>query len=154
MAKKWYIVHVYSGFENKVKASLEEKIATSSNPDKFDDVKTIWSFAKDVAVSPIRASTHPSLSRRCMRVLRFPDRRCSSRARRSTRSASWALPSSFAACPSSISAWHSAPISSARSASRAQLSEGRHIGRRSLRAVWSGQAPEGGGHNDSECGSR
>ena len=38
MAKKWYIVHVYSGFENKVKASLEEKIATSPNPDKFDEV--------------------------------------------------------------------------------------------------------------------
>ena len=38
MAKKWYIVHVYSGFENKVKASLEEKIASSPNPDKFDEV--------------------------------------------------------------------------------------------------------------------
>ena len=36
MAKKWYIVHVYSGFENKVKASLDEKIASSPNPDKFD----------------------------------------------------------------------------------------------------------------------
>ena len=38
VAKKWYIVHVYSGFENKVKASLEEKIASSPNPDKFDEV--------------------------------------------------------------------------------------------------------------------
>ncbi|MFC1881207.1 transcription termination/antitermination NusG family protein, partial [Thermodesulfobacteriota bacterium] len=26
MALKWYIVHVYSGFENKVKAALEERI--------------------------------------------------------------------------------------------------------------------------------
>ena len=38
MSKKWYIVHVYSGFENKVKASLEEKIASSPNPDKFEEV--------------------------------------------------------------------------------------------------------------------
>ncbi len=38
MAKRWYIVHVYSGFENKVKASLEERIATSGYPEKFDEV--------------------------------------------------------------------------------------------------------------------
>ena len=38
MALKWYIVHVYSGFENKVKAALEERIATSSYPDKFGEV--------------------------------------------------------------------------------------------------------------------
>jgi transcriptional antiterminator NusG len=38
LALKWYIVHVYSGFENKVKASLEERIAASPNPDKFGQV--------------------------------------------------------------------------------------------------------------------
>lgn len=38
MALKWYIVHVYSGFENKVKASLEERIAASSRPEKFGEV--------------------------------------------------------------------------------------------------------------------
>ena len=38
MALKWYIVHVYSGFENKVKAALEERIATSSHPEKFGEV--------------------------------------------------------------------------------------------------------------------
>lgn len=38
MAKRWYIVHVYSGFENKVKASLEERIATSGQPEKFGEV--------------------------------------------------------------------------------------------------------------------
>ena len=38
MALKWYIVHVYSGFENKVKAALEERIATSSAPEKFGEV--------------------------------------------------------------------------------------------------------------------
>ena len=38
MALKWYIVHVYSGFENKVKASLEERIAASAHPEKFGEV--------------------------------------------------------------------------------------------------------------------
>jgi transcriptional antiterminator NusG len=38
LALKWYIIHVYSGFENKVKASLEERIATSQQADKFGEV--------------------------------------------------------------------------------------------------------------------
>ena len=38
MALKWYIIHVYSGFENKVKAALEERIASSSHADKFGEV--------------------------------------------------------------------------------------------------------------------
>ena len=36
--KNWYIVHVYSGFENKVKNALDEKIAASSCADKFEKV--------------------------------------------------------------------------------------------------------------------
>jgi transcriptional antiterminator NusG len=38
VAFKWYIVHVYSGFEHKVKAALEERIATSGHADKFEEV--------------------------------------------------------------------------------------------------------------------
>ena len=38
MALKWYIIHVYSGFENKVKLALEERIAAAPNPDKFGEV--------------------------------------------------------------------------------------------------------------------
>lgn len=38
MALKWYVVHVYSGFENKVKAALEERIAAFPNPEKFGDI--------------------------------------------------------------------------------------------------------------------
>ena len=38
MAFKWYIVHVYSGFENKVKLALEERIASSAHPKKFGEV--------------------------------------------------------------------------------------------------------------------
>jgi len=38
MALKWYIVHVYSGYESKVKAALEERIAGSPHPEKFGEV--------------------------------------------------------------------------------------------------------------------
>ncbi len=38
MALKWYIVHVYSGFESKVKMVLEERIASSPHSDKFGEV--------------------------------------------------------------------------------------------------------------------
>ena len=38
MALKWYIVHVYSGFENKVKIALEERIAAFPHPEKFGEV--------------------------------------------------------------------------------------------------------------------
>lgn len=36
--KKWYILHVYSGFEKKVKTMLEEKIRLSSIADKFGEI--------------------------------------------------------------------------------------------------------------------
>lgn len=38
MALKWYIVHVYSGFESKVKSALEEKMASSPYPEKLGKV--------------------------------------------------------------------------------------------------------------------
>lgn len=38
MALRWYVVHVYSGFENKVKATLEEKISAFPNPEKFGGI--------------------------------------------------------------------------------------------------------------------
>ncbi len=38
MSLKWYIVHVYSGFESKVKAALEERIASSPHSEKFGEV--------------------------------------------------------------------------------------------------------------------
>jgi transcriptional antiterminator NusG len=38
VSQKWYIVHVYSGFENKVKSALEERIASSPHPEKFGEV--------------------------------------------------------------------------------------------------------------------
>jgi transcriptional antiterminator NusG len=38
LALKWYIIHVYSGFENKVKSALEERIASFPQPEKFGEV--------------------------------------------------------------------------------------------------------------------
>ncbi|HEC00015.1 MAG TPA: transcription termination/antitermination protein NusG [Thiotrichales bacterium] len=38
MAKRWYVVHAYSGFENRVKRSLEERIARSGLQDKFGEI--------------------------------------------------------------------------------------------------------------------
>src|SRR5262249_37800768 len=38
MAKKWYVVHTYSGHENKAKLALQERIRTSGIADKFGDI--------------------------------------------------------------------------------------------------------------------
>ncbi|MDH5407300.1 MAG: transcription termination/antitermination protein NusG [Gammaproteobacteria bacterium] len=38
MALRWYVVHAYSGFEQHVKRSLEERIKLAGAEDKFGDV--------------------------------------------------------------------------------------------------------------------
>jgi transcription termination/antitermination protein NusG len=38
MAKKWYVVHTYSGFENKVKKSLEERVRQQGLQERFGEV--------------------------------------------------------------------------------------------------------------------
>jgi transcriptional antiterminator NusG len=38
MAKHWYVVHAYSGFENKVKLSLEERIERSGLDESFGEI--------------------------------------------------------------------------------------------------------------------
>jgi transcription termination/antitermination protein NusG len=38
MAKKWYVVHTYSGFENKVKKSLEERVRQQELQDRFGEI--------------------------------------------------------------------------------------------------------------------
>lgn len=38
MAKRWYVVHAYSGFEHQVKRSLEERIARAGVEEKFGDI--------------------------------------------------------------------------------------------------------------------
>ena len=38
MAKRWYVVHAYSGFEKQVQRSLEERIKRAGMEDMFGDV--------------------------------------------------------------------------------------------------------------------
>ncbi len=38
MAKSWYIVHTHTGFENKVKATLEERIKIAGQEESFGDI--------------------------------------------------------------------------------------------------------------------
>ena len=38
MAQKWYVVHTYSGFENKVKSVLEERVRSAKREDLFSEV--------------------------------------------------------------------------------------------------------------------
>ena len=38
MAQKWFVVHTYSGFENKVKSVLEERVRSAKKEDFFSEV--------------------------------------------------------------------------------------------------------------------
>ncbi len=38
MAKRWYVVHVYSGFENQAKRSMEERIRHAGMEDRFGEI--------------------------------------------------------------------------------------------------------------------
>jgi transcriptional antiterminator NusG len=38
LAKNWYVVHAYSGFENQVKRSLEDRIALHGMAEKFGQI--------------------------------------------------------------------------------------------------------------------
>ncbi len=39
MARRWYVIHTYSGYENKVKADLEHRIETYGLEDKVVDIQ-------------------------------------------------------------------------------------------------------------------
>ena len=39
MAKRWYVVHTYSGYENKVKTDLEHRIETYGMQDQIVDIQ-------------------------------------------------------------------------------------------------------------------
>ena len=38
MSKKWYVVHTYSGYENRAKLALEERIKQTSMEDCFEEI--------------------------------------------------------------------------------------------------------------------
>lgn len=38
MAKRWYVIHAYSGFEKKVKTTLEERVRTAGMGEYFEEI--------------------------------------------------------------------------------------------------------------------
>jgi len=38
MAKKWYVVHTYSGYENKARASLQERVRAEGLEERFGEI--------------------------------------------------------------------------------------------------------------------
>jgi transcriptional antiterminator NusG len=38
VALKWYVVHTYSGYENKVKTALEDRVASLPHPERFGKI--------------------------------------------------------------------------------------------------------------------
>ena len=38
MAKRWYVVHVYSGFEKKIAQQIKEQAAQKGLGDQFDEI--------------------------------------------------------------------------------------------------------------------
>jgi len=38
MAKKWYVVHTFSGYEQKARAALEERIKTLGRQEYFGEI--------------------------------------------------------------------------------------------------------------------
>lgn len=38
MAKRWYVIHAYSGYEKKVKSALEERVRLSKYSEFFDEI--------------------------------------------------------------------------------------------------------------------
>ena len=38
MTKKWYVVHTYSGYENKVKAALQERVKSNKMEEYFSEI--------------------------------------------------------------------------------------------------------------------
>jgi transcriptional antiterminator NusG len=48
MAKKWYVIHTYSGYENKVRANLLHRIESMGMQDKIFDVKIPTETVTDI----------------------------------------------------------------------------------------------------------
>ncbi len=48
MAKKWYVIHTYSGYENKVRTNLEHRIQSMGMEDKIFDVRVPTETVTDI----------------------------------------------------------------------------------------------------------
>ena len=59
MAKKWYVVHTYSGFENKVKKSLEERVRQHELQDRFGEVLIPMEVVQEMVKGDEKRLLHP-----------------------------------------------------------------------------------------------
>jgi len=57
MAKKWYVVHTYSGHENRARLSLLERIKTQNLSDEFGDILIPTESVLEVVKGQRRTST-------------------------------------------------------------------------------------------------
>ena len=63
LAKKWYVIHTYSGHENKVKANLEKAIQYAGLQDRFGEILVAtedFAVVKDRKKTITRRKTFPS----------------------------------------------------------------------------------------------
>ena len=59
MAKRWYVLHVFSGSEKKVAQSIREQAATHGLEDQVEDVMVpTENVSKSSAVSALKASVN------------------------------------------------------------------------------------------------
>jgi len=57
MSKKWYVLHTYSGYENKVKQDLERRIETMGLEDKVFDIEIPTEKVTDIKEGGRRVTT-------------------------------------------------------------------------------------------------
>lgn len=57
MSKKWYVLHTYSGYENKVKQDLEHRVETLGLEDKVFDIKIPTEKVTDIKDGGRRVTT-------------------------------------------------------------------------------------------------
>ena len=56
MAKRWYVVHVYSGFEKQVQRSMQERVRHAGMEDRFGDILVPTEEVVEIKGGPKRKS--------------------------------------------------------------------------------------------------
>ena len=66
MAKKWYVIHTYSGYEAKVRDTLQQRAKQFSLEDKFSEIlipsETVTETGRAVRPGCARSSASPATS--------------------------------------------------------------------------------------------
>ena len=57
MSKKWYVLHTYSGYENKVKQDLEHRVETMGLEDKVFEIQVPTEKVTDIKEGGRRVTT-------------------------------------------------------------------------------------------------